>query len=86
MHIMYVIQHTVTKQRYIGRTRNLEKRLKQHNQNEQTATTRKGGEWILVYAEAFRDKQSAVTRELRLKNHGRAKQELFLRIKGCFLN
>lgn len=43
------------------------------------ATNRKEGEWILIYTEAYRSKSDSVARELRLKHHGRAKQELFKR-------
>ena len=82
---VYVIQHSETKQMYIGKTNDLRRRLAEHNANRQTATVRKNGKWILVYAEAYRDKTDADTRELRLKNHGRAKQELYKRIKKSFI-
>ena len=70
---------------YIGKTNDLKRRLAEHNANRQKATVRKNGEWILIYAEAYRDKTDADTRELRLKNHGRAKQELYKRIEKSFI-
>ena len=85
MFIVYLIQHSITKQIYIGKTNNLQRRLSEHNHNRQTATKRKSGEWILIYAEAYRNKTDADTRELRLKNHGRAKQELYKRIEKSFI-
>ena len=85
MWIVYIIQHSNTKQIYIGRTNNLRCRLAEHNANRQDATKRKNGIWIVVYAEAYRDKKDADEREQRLKDHGRAKQELKKRIKNSLL-
>ena len=86
MYIVYVIEHTKTQDRYIGKTSNLKKRVFEHNRGKQTATKRVSGEWILVYAEAYRSKSDADVRERRLKSHGRAKQEMFKRIKDSFLS
>ena len=85
MMIVYIIQHSATNQVYIGKTNNLQRRLSDHNHNRQTATKRKSGKWILIYAEAYRNKTDADMRELRLKNHGRAKQELFKRCEKSFV-
>ena len=79
MHIVYLIKHSETKQIYIGKTNNLKRRLSEHNGHQQKATHRKNGKWILVYAEAYRNKIDADVRELRLKSHGRSKQELLKR-------
>ena len=86
MRFVYLIQHTATKQIYIGRTDNPRKRLKEHNNNEQAATKRKVGKWILVYVEAYRDEADANIRERRLKQHGRAKQELKKRLAKSLLD
>ena len=85
MYIVYLIQHNLSKEIYIGKIDNLYRRLKEHNLGQQTATRRKEGMWILICAEAYRDKADASTRESRLKNHGRAKQELLKRIQGSLL-
>ena len=82
MYSVYVIQHSDTKQIYIGRTNNLKRRIREHNASQQEATRRVVGEWILIYAEAYRSKDDAVKRELRLKQHGRAKQELLKRVES----
>jgi putative endonuclease len=79
MYSVYVLQHTDTKQFYIGRTNNLKRRLSEHNASQNKSTHRNSGEWILIYAEAYRSKDDAVKRELRLKKYGRAKQELLKR-------
>jgi len=80
-----MIQHTNTRQCYIGFTSNLSKRIDQHNYGMTIATHRRNGNWILIYAEAYRAKKDAQQRELKLKHHGSAKQKLFLRIKNSFL-
>ena len=85
MYSIYVIQHTITKQIYIGKTNNLKRRLDEHNTKQQTATVRKSGEWKLIYAEAYRDKKDADERELKLKQHGSNKLWLKKRIKNSFL-
>ena len=65
MDVVYVIQHDQTKQIYFGVTKNLQKRLFQHNARMQKATSRRSGKWILIYAEAYRDKADAYQREKR---------------------
>lgn len=82
MWIVYVIQHTITKEIYIGFTNNLARRIKEHNSEKQTFTHRKNGKWQLVYAEAYKSKKDAILREKRLKHHGSAKHELMKRIKN----
>ena len=85
MWFLYIIQHTVTKQIYIGMTYNLRRRIEEHNQGKTYATRRKKGKWILIYSELYRNKRDAFLREERLKHHGRAKQELLKRIKYSLL-
>lgn len=85
MWVVYLIQHNITKQIYIGRTRNLQRRLSEHNSNKSTATRRKSGEWILIYTEVYRNKDDAVRREFRLKHHGSAKHELLKRVNSSLL-
>ena len=82
-HYVYLIQHTSTKESYLGRTNDLTKRLLEHNAKGKKATTRNDdGEWVYIYAEAFRSKQDAINRELQLKNHGAGKRELFKRLEN----
>jgi len=85
MTAVYLIQNTATKERYIGHTNNLQRRISEHNRGLQTATKRYVGQWILVYAEIYRNFDDALVREHRLKNHGRAKQELYKRIENSML-
>ncbi len=85
MWTVYLIQHNLSKDRYIGKTDDLKRRLKEHNGGQQAATRRQEGEWVLIYAEAYRNKADADRRESRLKDHGRAKQELLKRTQGSLL-
>ena len=66
---------------YIGVTEDLKRRIHEHNNGGKKFTTRKGGKWSLTYAELYANKSAAYTREARLKQHGRAKQELLRRIQ-----
>ena len=85
MYCVYVIQNSSSKEMYIGKTDNLERRLKQHNAGEQASTRRKSGQWTLVYAEAYRVKSDADRREKALKQHGSNKRWLMDRISGSLL-
>ena len=80
MYSVYVIKHIPSDEMYIGATNDLKRRLSEHNNGNQTATHRIIGKWILVYAEVYKSKKDACEREIRLKDHGRAKQELYKRI------
>ena len=85
MHVVYVIQHTTNKDIYIGVTSDLTKRLQQHNNNENISTRRLNGKWILIYAEAYRSKIDAYSRESKLKHHGSGKHELYKRLNNSFV-
>ena len=82
MFSVYVLKHSDTNEIYIGKTSNLARRLAEHNASKQRATHRVCGKWILVYAEAYRSEEDASKREKRLKQHGRAKQEIMKRAEN----
>ena len=85
MHLVYLLQHTQTLEKYFGCTGGIKRRLHEHNSGQQTATRRKTGEWKVIYAEIFRSKSDAMLREYRLKNNARARQELYKRISASEL-
>ena len=85
MWVVYVIQNSGTKELYFGFTSNLKRRLDQHNSGLNVSTRRNAGEWILIYAEAYRDKSDAYNREQRLKHHGSGKNELLKRLSNSKL-
>ena len=78
---VYVLSHT-SGEIYIGVTENLKRRINEHKNGGVKFTTRKEGVWSLAYAENYADKNDAYAREARLKQHGRAKQELLRRIQN----
>ncbi len=80
MYSVYLIQHTITHEKYVGMTSDLSRRLEEHNRGEQKSTKRKEGEWKIIYAEIFRSKEDAVKREQKLKQNSRGRQELYKRI------
>ena len=86
MHCIYIIQHTTTKQIYIGKTNDIKRRLAEHNSGTQAATRRVNGEWVLVYMEIYRSKLDAGERERALKQHGSNKRWLLDRIKNSLLS
>ena len=51
---------------YVGYTKNIEKRLIQHN-NSNGAKYTKGRKWILCYKETYLSKSRAMSREYKLK-------------------
>ena len=85
MNYVYVIQNIFSREIYVGYTKDLKKRLSQHNYGGKKFTTRKNGEWMIVYAEAYRSEKEARTREFRIKHNGNTKKELFKRIKESML-
>ncbi len=84
MWVVYFIQNSISQKLYIGLTQNLQRRIKEHNSNGKKYTT-KNGKWVLIYAEAYRDKKDAYLREQRLKSHARGKQELLKRLTNSLL-
>ena len=53
---------------YIGWTKNLQKRLKEHNEGKGAKFTR-GRKWKLIYYEVVNNKSSALKREYELKKN-----------------
>ncbi len=81
---VYLLQNEITKELYIGKTKDLKRRLEEHRIGRSRFTKEKG-KWRLIYVEAYSSEKDATLRERRLKYHGRAKQELLKRIKNCLL-
>ena len=77
MYYVYVIR--LGERKYIGYTRDLRRRMGEHNRGENRST--RGRKWELVYYEAYRDESDARERERKLKQRGRSRQILYERIK-----
>jgi putative endonuclease len=73
---VYVIRSQSSNRIYIGHTEDLERRLLQHNDPQNTLslyTKRFKGPWEAVYSERHSDRSAAMRRERYLKNsRGRA--------------
>jgi putative endonuclease len=63
---VYIIESEKDGNFYIGRTNNLERRLKEHN-NGENKSTKPSGHWRLIYYEACLDERDAIRRERYLK-------------------
>ena len=85
MYCIYVIQHDITRQIYIGKTNDLKRRIEEHNSGQQKATRRKNGKWFLIYAEIYRSQKDTDRREKMLKQHGSNKRWLKDRIQNSLL-
>ena len=76
-YIIYAIKSSVDNRIYVGLTRNLEKRIKEHNQGR-TKSTKGFRPWFLIYKEIVETREEARNREKFLKS-GCGKE--FLKIK-----
>ena len=59
---------TVKPVTYVGYTKDLKKRIKQHNTGKGAKFT-KGRKWSLIYKEKIRSKSKAISREYYIKNN-----------------
>ncbi|MFA7114618.1 MAG: GIY-YIG nuclease family protein [Candidatus Omnitrophota bacterium] len=65
---LYIVENTVINKFYIGVTKEVQRRVKEHNGKcAKKWATRQKGEWTLVYSEKFRDKKTALLREKEIK-------------------
>ena len=60
---------------YVGWTTDLDARLARHNAGTGARATR-GRQWVLLYAERYRTRGEAMSREWRLKRDRRFRREL----------
>jgi putative endonuclease len=67
MYYTYILKSIKTNKLYIGQTKNLERRLTEHNSNQSKSTKGKGP-WELIYSKRFESRSEAVKHELKLKS------------------
>ncbi|BBB32732.1 endonuclease [Thermotomaculum hydrothermale] len=79
MYYVYLIQNEEGK-RYIGYTKDLKRRISEHNSNDNTSTKRH--QWELIYYEAYKSEKDAKTREQKLKQDGRSRRQLYQRVNN----
>ncbi len=85
MHYVYILKSISASILYIGRTDNLERRMREHNSGG-TRTTRKYIPWVMVYCEGYFDIEDARSRERSLKQFGRVYSQLKRRIAKSLLS
>jgi len=79
MYYVYVLKSQYDEGLYIGRTNDLRRRLKEHNDGESFSTSFRGP-FNLLYYEAYRDEKDAIKREKALKLRGNARRFLMDRL------
>lgn len=79
----YVLESAIDKSWYIGFTKDIERRLLEHNSGK-SITTKKKMPWAVIYFEACKNKDDAVARELYLKS-GMGRRYLKNRLQNQFL-
>lgn len=82
MFYTYILQSKLDKKLYIGSTKDLRKRLREHNSGL-VRSTKSRKPFELIYYEAYRAESSARSREKSLKLRGRARAQLLKRIADC---
>ena len=82
MFYTYILQSKLDRKIYIGSTKDLRKRLSEHN-NGLVRSTKSRTPFELVYYEAYKVEGSARSREKSLKLRGRARVQLLKRIADC---
>ncbi len=79
MYYVYILYSAKLNKKYIGRTDNLKNRMEEHNKGKVPFTSR-GLPWVLIYYQAFLNKEDAVSEELFLKTgKGRERIKYLLR-------
>ncbi len=66
MYYVYILQSQVRSRLYIGKTTNLKRRISEHNAGQNASTT-PYMPWILIFYEAYFNKDDANRREKYLK-------------------
>jgi len=80
MYWVYIIKSKNYNQLYIGYTKDLTKRLKEHNSGKCPAT-RKYLPWKPVYLEGYANEEDAKDREEKLKQFGKVYSQLKRKIR-----
>ncbi|MBI2673687.1 MAG: GIY-YIG nuclease family protein [Candidatus Zambryskibacteria bacterium] len=81
MYYVYILKNLKTKNLYIGYTRNLRRRINEHQSGKVYTTKRLGRDVDLVYYEAYKNEDDARDREKSFKNSGSVYNGLVKRIK-----
>ncbi|NLJ58338.1 MAG: GIY-YIG nuclease family protein [Tissierellia bacterium] len=81
MHYIYIVECS-DKSLYTGYTRDLEKRIKTHNEKKGAKYTRGRTPVVLKYYEEFDNKSDAMKREAQIKKLRRHKKEQLIELNA----
>lgn len=81
MHCVYLLKSKKDNFLYIGRTDNIENRVKKHNKGY-VLSTKIHAPFELLYYEAYLHPKDAIERENKLKHHGSVMGHLKNRVKN----
>ena len=79
MFYTYLLQSEIDNSYYVGFTKDIETRLKEHNLGK-TKSLKSKLPFRLVYFEAYLEKRIAIKREIQLKKNRNEKQKILERI------
>ena len=68
MFTVYILKNTITGRRYIGSTKDFNRRLAEHNSGHTKSTATKG-QWNLIYSEIYENEIQARRRERQIKSY-----------------
>ncbi|GAB4301886.1 MAG: hypothetical protein Kow0068_24730 [Marinilabiliales bacterium] len=66
---VYILESKQSGRYYIGQTKDLAKRLSEHNRGR-CKSTRSGIPWDVIYTEVYESRELAYNQEKRIKNKG----------------
>ncbi len=81
MHYVYLLRSEKDKKLYIGYTKDLKKRIQEHNKGKNFSTAHRG-KFSLIYYEAFASQKDATEREKQLKKFKSSYGQLKKRIQN----
>ena len=84
MFYIYILKSEKDKKLYVGFTKDLRKRIAEHNAKKNPSTKGRG-QFELIYYEAYKDEQDALTREKMIKHFGSSYSKLKQRIVNSLL-
>lgn len=85
MFYVYILKSKLDNKLYIGYTKDLRKRIEEHN-NKKSRATKYRGKFELIYYEAYKAEEDARKREHNLKYFGKAYGQLKGRIDKSLQN
>jgi putative endonuclease len=85
MFYTYILRNNELDELYIGSTKDLKKRIVEHNKRLVKSTKYKSL-YVLIYYEAYKSESDARRRESMLKLRGQARKQLLLRLKDTLKN